>query len=250
MSLLPERKKLMKRPARSLLTIFSIITCVAALLVGLFFLIRPTQAGQVVWGSSVNVAATAQAIQFDRRQAELTATAEVQTTKWQAQIAAQQQALTELDHNGQRQLDQQQSELNQLQGQIDQLAAQIQTTQVKIAGLKQSIKADQANYETELTVLAGELSQRELELEDQLSLTQSQLQAARTRLAELATPPPPPVGSDNGGSDGQSDPPEQRDDNSKPETDQPDQSDDHHTDREDSSASHSDDSQDKSAEHD
>ena len=172
----------MKQPSGSLIMTFTIIMVVAAIFVALFILIRPIQAGQAVLPGSVNVAATAQAIQSNNRQKELDATGQAQKTTWESQIAAQQQSMTEFDQTAQRQLEQLQAQHSQLQTQINQVTASIQTTQAKISELQQAISTDQAKFQAELAALEVKLNQHETELENELGLTQTELQAARAQL--------------------------------------------------------------------
>ena len=218
----------MTRPSKVIFIGFLIvIIVVAGSLISLLFLISPTQAGQAVLHTSVNVAATAQAIQFRNRQAELNTADQAQKSTWEAKISTKRQALTEFNQNAETQVVQLQSELERLQTQIDQVTADLQSIQDRMFKLQQAIENDAINYQSELAALDQEMSQQENELRHQLEATSTALQTAYDELeASQPAPTTPPADTgepdhnndDGGGGEDKADG-ERPEDNSEDQTD-------------------------------
>ena len=221
----------MTRPSRTTFTGFLIVIIVViGSLASLLFLISPTQAGQAVLHTSVNVAATAQAIQFQNRQAELKAADQAQKNTWEATISNERQALTDFNQNAETQAVQLQSDLERLQTQIDQVTADLQATQDRMFELQQAIDNDAVNYQSQLAALDQEMSQQENELRHQLEATSTALQTAYDELeASRPAPTTPPAdtgepdhNNDDGGGGG-----EDKADGERPEDNSEDQKDSH-----------------------
>jgi hypothetical protein len=189
----------MKRSKAPVITgVLIALVMVVGLLVSLLFLIYPTQAGPAVLRNSVNVAATAQAIQTDHRQRELEETRQARQAVWNSEIDDKEGALTTFEQQALTQTDQLHTELETLQDQIDQVRLNIQETQQQILTLQQAIDEEQVNYQQNLVTLEQEMSQTENELRTELEVTDTALTAARAELANSGAPAVSGGEADNG----------------------------------------------------
>ena len=172
----------MKRSKAPVITgVLIALVMVVGLLVSLLFLIYPTQAGPAVLRTSVNVAATAQAIQTDHRQRELEETRQSRQALWNSEIDDKEEALATFEQQALTQTDQLHIELEALLGQIDQVRLNIQETQQQILTLQQAIDEEQVNYQQNLATLEQEMGQAENELRTELEVTNAALTAARAK---------------------------------------------------------------------
>ncbi len=178
----------------------------------------------------VDVEAMAQAIQLEKRQAELETVFGAREAALQTQIAQAQQALTELDQTGQAQLTRLQAQLSDLQAQIEQSTASIQSTQNHAGELQQAIQTDAAAYENELASVQADMTQLEQQFQQQIEVATAQLLMAYNEIAARQALVAAAVQSGDSGGGG--DRHEDRDD---------DDHDDDHDDRDDDHDDHDDD---------
>lgn len=154
-----------------------------------FILTNPTQAGQIDLRSSVNVAATAQAIQAHRSQIELEMAIEAQKANWEAEIARKQQLLAEFNLAAQNKLSPLETQLRDLHSQIEQADRAVEINRGEVNQLQEAIKNDEIGYQAELAALEAEVKL----LQDELEIAKAQLQAAYDDLArhqsEINVPP-------------------------------------------------------------
>ena len=181
----------MRYLSQSLFTGIFIVTILGiGLLLSLLILISPTQAEQTgLMNPSINVAATAQAIQFSQQQAELEATGQAQKTTWEAEINQLQQRTTEANQQAQTHISQLEAHLINVKAQMKQSETDLQATQARIAELEQAIQADRTEYESKLAKLESEMSQVEEQLKNQLDTASAQLQTAYEQAANSQIKP-------------------------------------------------------------
>jgi hypothetical protein len=132
---------------------FIILALTIGLLVSLFILMKPYPAGQVGLQPSINVIATAQAMQTQRQQVELETAHQAQKAIWAAELDKKRQELLNAYQQGQAQIAPLQAQLSNLQGQINQTQANLQPMPQKITELQQVIQVDEAAYQNQLTAL-------------------------------------------------------------------------------------------------
>jgi hypothetical protein len=138
---------------------FIILALTIGLLVSLFILMKPYPAGQVGLLPSINVVATAQAMQTHRQQAELETAHQSQKAVWAAELAKKRQELFQANQQGQAQIVPLQAQLSDVQSQINQTQANLQIMSQKIMEIQQTIQADEAAYQNQLAVLKADLEQ-------------------------------------------------------------------------------------------
>jgi ABC-type transporter Mla subunit MlaD len=158
------------------------------LVLSLLIIINPIQADRPGLNPSINVAATAEALQTDRQQVKLETTRQVQTAAWNDRLTEAQQKLTQYDDESSRHLSQLQAQLDDLNAQIEQARLDIEAAQQQANRLQQTIGTDKATYQDELAALETQLSQHEAQLRLDLQTTLDQFQAA----SEVLDSVPPP----------------------------------------------------------
>ncbi len=136
---------------------FIILVLTLGLLVSLFILMKPYPTGQVGLLPSINVVATAQAMQTHRQQIELETAHQSQKATWTAELDKKRQELLLANRQGQAQLAPRQAQLSDLQAQINQTQANLQAMQQKITEIQQAIQVDEAAYQNQLTALKADL---------------------------------------------------------------------------------------------
>jgi chromosome segregation ATPase len=145
----------------------------------LFGWTSPLQAGRIDLSRSVDVAATAQAIQARKRQVELEAALQAQRANGQAELARKQQILAESNLAAQSKLSQLESQLRDLQVEVAEAKRAVGRGQDEITQLQQAIDGDETGYRYELAELEAGLNL----LRSELAETQAQLQAIQVELA-------------------------------------------------------------------
>jgi membrane protein involved in colicin uptake len=172
-----------------------LIIFLAALVLSLLVLINPIRAGQTGLRSSVDVVATAQALQAQRRQTELDLAARAQTELWESQLAGKRATLTQANQAGQTRVVQLQTQLKNAKNQLSQADESIRVAQTQITALEQAIANDRQAYQAELAQLERDKHQSEQAFKAQFEAVQTALQSAQAELA--ARSPAAPSGNDS-----------------------------------------------------
>jgi len=179
----------MKRKA-GLIAAGGLTTIVLIIVLGLGFttFITPTWASQAdaannSSGPQVDVAATAQAIQFQNQQAEAQKIMQEREAALQAQIVQSQRAITDLDNVSQAQMARLRAEMIDLKAQIDQTTANIQAAQNHANQLQQVIQNDDTTYKNQLTSIQTKMTQAEQQAKIDLENTYAQIQSAYNEIA-------------------------------------------------------------------
>ena len=159
-----------------------LIIFLAALALSLLVLVNPIRAGQTGLRSSVDVVATAQALQAQHRQTELDAAARAQTELWEPQLAEKRSTLTQANQIRQTQVVQLQARVKNVQSQVNQTDEAIRAAQARITALEQAMQVDRQNHLDELAQLEQEKDRSEQAFEAQLEAAQAALQAAQAEL--------------------------------------------------------------------
>jgi capsule polysaccharide export protein KpsE/RkpR len=160
-----------------------LIIFLATLALSLLVLINPIRAGQSGLRPSVDMVATAQAIQAQHRQTELDSAARAQNDLWEPQLVEKRNTLAQANQTRQTQVVQLQTQLKNVQSQLSETDNTIRVAQAQIAALEQTMQVDRQNHQDELAQLEQEKDQSEQAFKTRFDAVQAALQTAQAELA-------------------------------------------------------------------
>lgn len=180
-------------------TTITLVIVASAIILGLFGLSTAFAGSRGVnlISPRVDVAATAQIIQFQNKQAQLEQAFEQRLEALRSQISQTQQALDDLNRSVEAQTSTYNNQLTVLQEQVAQKQGTVQRLQANLISLKQDIITDEEQFDAEMAVLKGEMEQAEAGLLAELQSVNQQLQAAQVTLDASSISPPSPELADD-----------------------------------------------------
>ncbi len=183
----------MKQSSRVVVSVSLIIAgvVIALGLVGLSTVFAASRNGEVnLILSHIDVGATAQAIRFQNRRAELENASQERLVSLQAQIDRLQNSLIQHNQTVQTQTAQQNNQLATLHAQTVKKQATVEALQSALSQVQQDIISEKDSHQISLNALIGEMQQTESEMLAELQAVTRQLQAAQAGLDAMATATP------------------------------------------------------------
>ena len=158
-------------------------------LASFFIAINLTGMAPITLGTQINVAATAQAIQFHNRETELEATRQAQDSFWQAEIKQRRHDLDEFKQESQAQQAELQQELTTLQGQIEPLQSNIARLEPEITQLNETIQQAETTHQMAMATLQADMERSQKPLQQAIELAYAKLQDVYRQQSNLTVPP-------------------------------------------------------------